>query len=135
MTTFGDDDLRKYQHAVQRLLGRCMLRVQQYERLIKAMVAHHGVSGPILKVERARVAQINSTARKTLGTLVSDLLGTYVIAGQTGPIEDTAINSPENVNWFAMQTSVGLSDADFFQAKRELREMVELRNNLVHQFI
>lgn len=135
MTTFDDDDLRKHRHEVQRLLGRCMLRVQQYEQLIKAMVAHYGVSGPILEVERARAAQIDGTARKTLGTLVGDLLGTYVVAEKNGPIEDMPINSPENVNWFAMQTSVGLSDADFAQAEHELGEMVGLRNNLVHHFI
>lgn len=135
MTTFNDGDLRKHQHEVERWLGRCMLRVQQYEQLIKAMVAHHGVSAPILEVERVRASQINSTARKTLGTLVGDLLGTYAIADKNGLIEDTPINSSENVNWFAMQTSVGLSDADFAQAERELREMVGLRNNLVHHFI
>jgi len=27
------------QHEVQRKLGRCILRLQQYERLLKAMVA------------------------------------------------------------------------------------------------
>jgi hypothetical protein len=28
------------------LLGRCLLRLQQYERLMKAIVAHHDLSGP-----------------------------------------------------------------------------------------
>jgi hypothetical protein len=135
MTTFDDEDLRTHQREVQRLLGRCMLRLQQYEQLIKAMVAHSEVSGPILELERARAARIDGTARKTLGTLVGDLLGRYVVADKNGPIEDRPINSPENVNWFAMQVSVGLSDADFAQAEHELGEMVGLRNNLVHHFI
>ncbi|KIT15160.1 hypothetical protein jaqu_31050 [Jannaschia aquimarina] len=112
-----------------------MLRVQQYEQLIKAMVAHHGFSGPILEVERARAAQIDGTARKTLGTLIGDLVGTYVVVEKNGPIENTPIKSPENVNWLDMQTSVALSDVDFAQAERELKEMVGLRNNLVHHFI
>lgn len=135
MTTFDDEDLWTHQREVQRMLGRCMLRVQQYEQLIKAMVAHYGASGPILELEQARAAQIDSAARKTLGTLVGELLGTYVIKDKNGPIEDTPINSPENVNWFAMQTSVGLSGADFAQAEHELAEIVGLRNNLVHHFI
>lgn len=112
-----------------------MLRVQQYERLIKAMVAHYGVSGPILEVERARAARIDATARKTLGTLVGDLLGTFVVADKDGPVEDAPINSPENVNWFTMQMSVGLSDTDFARAEHELGELVSLRNTLVHHFI
>lgn len=135
MTTFDDEDLRTHQREVQRLLGQCMLRVQQYEQLIKAMVAHSGVSGPILDLEGARAVQIDGTARKTLGTLVGDLLGTYVVAEKNGPIEGALINSPGKANWFAMKTSVGLSDADFAQAENELGEMVGLRNNLVHHFI
>jgi len=41
MTMLNDEDLKTLQQEVQRLLGRYMLRLQQYERLIKAMVAHH----------------------------------------------------------------------------------------------
>ena len=69
MTNFADNDLLTLQHEVQRLLGRCLLRLQQYERLIKAMVAHHRLSGPIHDLERSRAAQVDATARKTLGTL------------------------------------------------------------------
>lgn len=135
MTTFDDEDLRTSQREIQRLLGRCMLRLQQYEQLIKAMVSRSEVSGPMLEWERARDARIDSTARKTLGTLVGDLLGRVVVADKNGPIEGTPINSPENVNWFAMQVSVRLPDADFALAENELREMIGLRNNLVHHFI
>ena len=39
------------QRDVQRLLGRCMLRIQQYERLLKAMLAHHEVDGPVETLE------------------------------------------------------------------------------------
>ena len=35
------------QRDFQRLPGRCMLRIQQYERLMKAMLAHHGLAGPV----------------------------------------------------------------------------------------
>lgn len=135
MTTLNDEDLQNLQHEVQRLLGRCLLRLQQCERLIKAMVAHHRLSGQTHDLERARVAQINSTARKTLGTLVGDLLGLYVVADEIDPPEEPTTNSPENVSWFAMNTTLRLSDADFAQAENELREMVLLRNDLVHHFL
>ncbi|MEQ9243851.1 OST-HTH/LOTUS domain-containing protein [Roseovarius indicus] len=131
----GDEDLQSLQQEVQRLLGRCMLRLQQYERLIKAMVAHHKVSGPFHDLERAKATQIDEAARKTLGTLVGDLLGSYVVADEIDPPEVTTTNSPENVNWFAMQMSLGLPDAEFVRVESDLREMVVLRNNLVHHFI
>ena len=41
MSTLVNGELQDLQREVQRLLGRCMLRLQQYERLIKAIVAHH----------------------------------------------------------------------------------------------
>ncbi len=135
MTTLNDEDLQTLQHEVQRLLGRCLLRLQQYERLIKAMEAHHKFSGPIHGLERARAVQIDGTARKTLGTLVGDLLGSYVVADEIDPPEEATTNSPENVNWFAMQMTLVLSEADFARAENGLRELVLLRNNLVHHFI
>lgn len=135
MTMLNDEDLQTLQQEVQRLLGRCMLRLQQYERLIKAMVAHHKVSGPFLDLERARAAQIDATAGKTLGTLVGDLIGSYVVADGVNPPEETKTNPPENVNSFAMHMTLGLPEAEFVKVEGELREMVLLRNNLVHHFI
>lgn len=135
MTMSNDDELRALQQDVQRLLGRCMLRLQQYERLIKAMVVDHKLSGPMNALEEARSAQIDGKALKTLGTLVGELLGSYFAAGEIGPNEETETNSPENVNWFAMQMKLGLPAAEFVRVESELRELVRLRNNLVHHFI
>lgn len=131
MTMSNDDELR----TVQRLLGRCMLRLQQYERLIKAMVADHKLSGPLDALEHTRSAQIDATALKTLGTLVGELLGSYFVAGEIDPNEETETKSPENVNWFAMQMKLGLPAEEFVRVESELKELVRLRNNLVHHFI
>jgi hypothetical protein len=131
----NDEDQQTLQQEVQRLLGRCLLRLQQYERLIKAMVAHHRLSGPFHDLEQARAKQVDGTARKTLGTLVGDLLGSYVVAGEVDPFEETTSNSPENVNWFAMQMTLGLPAAEFVRVESELRERVFLRNNLGHHCI
>lgn len=135
MKTFDDEHLEKHQHEVQRLLGRCILRVQQYEKLIKAMVALSRVSGSIDELEQARAAQMDGTARKTLGTLVGDLLGKHVVADKNGPLEAMPVNDSGNVDWFAFQTTIVLSDADFARAEQELGEIVGLRNNLVHHFL
>ena len=39
-----DEALQTLQREVLRLLGRCLLRLQQYEQLMKAIVAHHEIS-------------------------------------------------------------------------------------------
>jgi hypothetical protein len=57
MTTPSTDEaLQPLQREVQRLLGRCLLRLQQYERLMKAIVAHHDISGPgLIELAQRRV--------------------------------------------------------------------------------
>ncbi len=73
--TLSDEALPALQREVQRLLGRCLLRLQQYENLTKAIVATHEISGPAHALETLQSARTAHTARKTLGTLVGDLLG------------------------------------------------------------
>tara|TARA_R110002049_G_scaffold242174_3_gene416006 strand:- start:3271 stop:4140 length:870 start_codon:yes stop_codon:yes gene_type:complete len=135
MTTSNDHELQPLQHEAQRLLGRNLLMLQQYERQIKAIVAHQRLSGPSDALGEVRAAQIDGTARKTLGTLVGDLLGSYVVAGDVEALEDEGAGSSDSVNWIDMQMKPSLPDADFAQAAADLKELVHLRNNLVHHFI
>jgi hypothetical protein len=83
MTTWpANDALTMQQREVQRLLGRCLLRLQQYEKLMKAIVAHHEISAagsPLASDQEQRIAD---AASKTLGTLVGTLLGSYVTTDQ-----------------------------------------------------
>lgn len=51
MTAVSDEALQALQHEVQRLLGRCLLRLQHYERLIKAIMADYEISGPARALE------------------------------------------------------------------------------------
>lgn len=51
ITTLPSDDVPDLQRTVQRKLGRCILQLQQYERLLKAMVAHSVLSGPPERLE------------------------------------------------------------------------------------
>lgn len=135
MTTLSDDALQTLQREVQRLLGRCLLRLQQYERLIKAIMAHHEISGPAHALETIRAARVSDTARKTLGTLVGDLLGSYVVTNEIGTPLKATTNSPEDVASCSFRTNLSLSDADFARTENELKELVLLRNSLVHHFI
>jgi hypothetical protein len=135
MTTPSDESVPTLQRDVQRLLGRCMLRLQQYEGLIKAIVVHHDLSRPVHALETVQAARMSATARKTLGMLVGELLGSYVVTNTDDtPFEDTA-GHPEHVPTIRIRTNLGFSDADYTRTVRELGELVTLRNNLVHHFI
>ena len=87
----NDQELQAQQRDVQRLLGRCLLRLQQYERLMKAVVAHHEISGPADALEKIRAARIDDASTKTLGTLVGQLFGSCVVTegADTGSARDT----------------------------------------------
>lgn len=95
MTGQTDGDLLDRQREVQRVLGRCMLRLQQYERLIKTIVAHHDLTGPAHALASTRAARIADAAGKTLGTLVGRLLGSYAVIDGTDTSADSLGNAPK----------------------------------------
>ena len=73
------EDLAALQGLVQQKLGRCLIRLQQYELLIKDFVARARLEGPansILKIQEARAATV---AQQTLGQVVGALLGTVFV--------------------------------------------------------
>lgn len=78
MTAINHPDLVAHQHEVQRLLGRCLLRLQQCERLLKAIVSARSPSGTLEPLPRAIEAEMAKTDVKTLGQLVSLLMGDYI---------------------------------------------------------
>ena len=115
------------------MLGRCLLRLQQYEKLMKAIVAHHEISAagsPLASDQEQRIAD---AASKTLGTLVGTLLGSYVT---TDEVEDASEpDARDDIISFKVKMSLRMSAEDYDRTQNDLKELVLLRNNLVHHFI
>ena len=128
-----DEELQTLQREVQRMLGRCLLRLQQYEKLMKAIVAHHEISASGSPLESNQAERIADAANKTLGTLVGTLLGTYVTSGEQDEVAEP--DAPDNIISFKMKMSLRMSAEDFDTTQNDLKELVLLRNNLVHHFI
>jgi len=127
-------ELDAHQKEVQLFLGKCILRLQQYERLIKAIVADHKVSGPAHSIEQVRAARAEETARKTLGSLVGELIGSYVVPSDERAPQDTSSSLAEDDAWIALGTQLSLPASEFARINQELKELVALRNDLVHHF-
>lgn len=70
-TTLPSNLVPDLQRTVQRKLGRCMLQLQQYERLLKAMVAHSELSGPAERLQELRDEKV-ACVHKNLGHLGGD---------------------------------------------------------------
>lgn len=130
-----DEEARAQQREVQRMLGRCVLRLQQYERQIKAIMADHEISARVQEVETARAKRAEGVARKTLGTLVGELVGSFLVAGEPDDIPDTPDDPSDHRATVSIRVRLGLSAEDYAQTETELRELVQLRNTLVHHFI
>lgn len=135
MTTATNEDHKELQQDVQRLLGRCMLRLQQYERLIKALVAHQQVSGPMDAFEAAQAKQVDRTAGKTLGTLVGAFLGSYFVADDATPPDPPGNSDETPSDWASLKMSCVMPEAEIAAVETGLKELVSLRNDLVHHFI
>nr|WP_315186466.1 OST-HTH/LOTUS domain-containing protein [uncultured Albidiferax sp.] len=128
------DDVPSLQREVQRLLGSCLLRLQQYERLLKAIVAHHELAGPAHSLEGIRDARIQDAATKTLGTLIGKFLDSYIV---TDRVERELLgdNTPDDVISFGFRMNIQMTEEDYAHTRDGLKELVDLRNGLVHHFI
>lgn len=135
MTVCPDDALTASQREVQRLLGLCLLRLQAYERLIKTLVAEHEFSGLALDLEAVRRAQVEGVSRNTLGQMAGIFLRSYLVAGDDNTAPDPELASAESLPHVGFKFRVELTEADYAQAESEIRELVQLRNTLVHHFI
>ena len=126
----------RLQPEVQRLLGRCMLRIQQYERLMKAMLAHHELAGPVDTLEAHRSARVEKLADKSLGTLVKALFESYVVvdgAQQRELLDESKV--PTDRISMAFRFSISMTGERRAQTKAAVDELVALRNDLVHHLI
>ena len=135
-----DGVLKALQHEVQRKLGRCMLRLQQYEQLLKTMVVGMAVKGPIERFQAVQDQKLADMRTKTLGTLVSMFTGNHLTAAlpdvEAGPGDDagTGVQSVD-VAWASMRFNISMSPERYAQTKDGLAELVALRNDLIHHFL
>ena len=121
------------QRDVQRKLGRCLLRLQQYEILLKALVAHGDIAGPPAGLQAVRDAQVASAQKKTLGALVGMLTERHLTSAE----DDDSAEEPQGDGgiWFRFRLQVGLDASQYQATTATLKELVDLRNELVHHFL
>lgn len=134
MTESFDDELQAERREVHCLLGRCMLALQHCELVAKVIVANHDISGPV-PLDASGNARVPNLARKTLGAVVKDLLDSFLTtaerAGLAEDLEDSRLDEPQ----FRVRMQFHLSAEELARTEAGLRELVLLRNTLVHHFL
>ena len=127
------DSPRELQRDVQRKLGRCLLRLQQYEILVKALVAHGDIAGPPAGLQGVRDTQVACAHKKTLGALVGMLTERHLTSVE---VDDSAEEPQDGGGvWFRFRFQVGLDASQHQTTTAALKELVDLRNELVHHFL
>ncbi|MCG7872652.1 MAG: OST-HTH/LOTUS domain-containing protein [Candidatus Thiodiazotropha lotti] len=123
--------------SVSRKMGRCILRLQQYEILMKRLVAYQSLSGYTDELEENRVTRKAEVGSKTLGQLVGELTGSYLrieAKPQEQTEDDVAKRDPTRMHIDACYR-LELTEEDYQSTKEGLARLVTLRNELVHHFI
>ena len=128
------DEIAIPQREVQRLLGRCLIRLQQYERLLKAVIAFQEISGTAQTLPHAIDARRAEASGKTLGTLIGRLFGGYIVPDGDEPSSELEDPTDDSIR-FSLRTRLSLPQDHYETLKADLRELVTLRNTLVHHFI
>lgn len=129
------------QKQVQRHLGRCLMRIQQYEHMAKALAAHADLAGPANQLADNQAKRIEKTSTASLGTLVKGegtiftTLRALFTAG--GPEPDALDESklPADQVAFAIRFRIQMTEQQRSETVRELDAFVALRNRLVHHFM
>lgn len=134
--TLGNEDPRpELQRDVQRLLGRSLLRIQQYELLLKALLAHHELAGPFDTLQAQREERADKLSDKSLGTLVKALFETYVVpTGFERDLLPEGKTPPDRIA-VAFSFRMEMTPEDRSKTRAAVEELVDLRNQLVHHLI
>lgn len=124
-------ELTAARHEVQRRFGQCLLRLQGYEMLMKSIVAAHDISAPAAKFEVAQADRVAEARGKTLGMLVGEMMGSFLVAAGKEGIGSSREDAPS----VSFRMQLILSDEELIRTQTDLRDLVKLRNDLVHHFL
>ena len=131
----NEEAMPELQRDVQRLLGRCMLRIQQYERLMKAIIADHELAGPVDTLEAQRAARVEKWSDKSLGTMVKALFESYVVPdGQEREVLPDNKVADDRVS-FGFRCRMAMPEERWSKTKAAIENLVEMRNEFVHHLI
>lgn len=130
MTSEANDRISIARAEVQRLFGECVLRLQGYERLMKAILTQHRRSGSAVTFGEPSTNRDADIHRQTLGILVGRMLNDFIVTD--GPQEpgNPSNDDPE----FEICMWIGLRPENRAKVEADLRDLVTLRNRLVHNF-
>lgn len=131
------DEVSVLQVQVQRALGRFMLRMQQYERLLRAFLIEAHLAGCVTSVDADRSARAERFGRLSLGMLLQQFTAEYlepVVELASSPSEPmfTTVTTSVDAPHVEIRTRLQLVRGDFERIDADLRQLLVIRNRVVH---
>lgn len=123
------------QREVQRKLGRNLLRIQQLEVMVKALVAHSVMELQSGDMHSFLAKRKQNVAKKTLGQVVGNLTTDLLSLPASEEQQQQDHPGDPTKTWFRASFRIEMSQEDHQRTQQRFAELVELRNELVHHFI
>lgn len=128
-----------HQRTVQRKLGRCLMRLQQVELLVKALwidSEHESAFGQIEEIQAVQQQRKEFVSDKTLGTVLKSFVGSYIAPdlGQDAG-DEVAVSVNDQQMLFRYKSKISMAEDDYARTVQEFEALVAMRNELVHHFI
>lgn len=112
-------------------IGRNLVNFQRIELMLKHLIANGQVSGYMSELKQIQEKKLEGVKKKTLGTLVGEFVETTFQSGDSSPEPTAELKEP----YISFSFSVD-ADADFYESKkRELKTLVDDRNDLIHHLL
>lgn len=128
-------ELPELQRDVQRLLGRCMIRLQQHELLMKSMWVNHEVAGSASDLESSHAKRRDNVSKATLGGIATKLFESHIVdEPNDAPLLDPTAGESNEVS-FGFRMQIQMQPDVYVRVRTAVTELVQLRNDLVHHFL
>lgn len=135
MSEIQGDPVALLRLEVQQKLGRCMMRLQQCELLVKRLVSSQTTTSST-EPQGFTAKTTKDVSTKTLGHVVGELTGSVLVVDNAEFTDQEAyIPIDPSQIWFRTSYQLRFDASAHEQMKGELAELVDLRNDLVHHFL
>jgi len=127
------------QSKVQHKLGRCMIRLQEYERQLKAMLVGMWAEGQPAALQVAHSQSASSIHRKSLGFLVGLFTADHLISeAQEVQAHESRVSGSDDSSddpFVSMKFRIVLPSGHHSRVKEGFLELIRMRNDLVHHLL
>jgi hypothetical protein len=128
--------LEDAQQDVDRWLGRCVIRLQRYEYLLKALLASMDVEGEPQALDDALTQRQLDLHLDTLGTIVKQFTNNHLTTHSKAAVPAKKRVSPRGADgWVGVSFRVAMTPAQQAQRHQDLKGLVAMRNDLMHHLV